>query len=275
MRYLKYWLQADETWKEVLMAELAEVGFEAFDDAKPGLLEAWIQEKDHQPELVEDIFQTYRHCIAEHGGPESEPEVNWNANWESDYQPVNIDDFVHIRAPFHPQPDESFEHVLEIMPKMSFGTGHHGTTAGIMRQMRSIDFKQKKVLDMGCGTGVLGILAAKSGAIEVVGIDIESWAVENAIENAGRNGVDMQVIEGGKEKIEGEFDVILANINRNIIIDQLPLYAKHLKHGGKLLCSGFYISDVDIIRENAALNSFIFERESNEHNWASVAFSKA
>lgn len=275
MRYLKYWLQADETWKEVLMAELAEVGFEAFDDAKPGMLEAWVQEKDHQPELVQDIFQTYSHCIAKHGGPESEPEVNWNANWESNYQPVTIDDFVHIKAPFHPHPDQPFEHVLEIMPKMSFGTGHHGTTAGIMRQMRGIDFKQKKVLDMGCGTGVLGILAAKLGAIEVVGIDIENWAVENAIENAGRNGVDMQVIEGGKEKIDSQFDVILANINRNIIIDQLPLYAKHLKQGGNLLCSGFYISDVDIIRENAALNSFIFERESNEHNWATVVFSKA
>ncbi len=274
MRYLKYWCHADETWKEVLMAELAEVGFESFDDSKPGKLEAWVQEKEHMAAATTAIFETYKEHIRGYGGPEVEPEVNWNANWESDYQPVSIDDFVYIRAPFHAHPSTGYEHVIEIMPKMSFGTGHHGTTAGIMREMRQIDFEAKEVLDMGCGTGVLGILAAKMGASKVLGIDIEAWAVENAIENAERNGVEVNVLEGGKEMISGVFDVILANINRNIIIDQLPLYAQHLKKNGQLLCSGFYQGDVDIIRENAALNSFIFERESNEHTWATVVFRK-
>mgnify|MGYP002784723883 CR=1 FL=1 len=274
MRYLKYWCHADETWKEVIMAELAEVGFESFDDSKPGKLEAWVQEKEHRAEATKSIFEAYAMHINDYGGPEHEPEVNWNATWESDYQPVSIDDFVYIRAPFHEQPKTTYEHVIEIMPKMSFGTGHHGTTAGIMREMREIQFDYKDVLDMGCGTGVLGILAGKMGASKVVGIDIEAWAVENAIENAERNEVKMEVLEGGKEKISGVFDVILANINRNIIIDQLPFYARHLKKDGHLLCSGFYQGDVDIIRENAALNSFIFERESNEHNWATVVFRK-
>ncbi len=274
MRYFKYWCKAEESWKEVLMAELAEIGFEAFDDAKPGLLEAWVQEKEHLPLETKAVFDAYQEHILEFGGPETEPEINWNESWEKGYQPVAIDDFVFIKAPFHDLPAGTYGFTLEIMPKMSFGTGHHGTTAGIIREMRQIDFANLHVLDMGCGTGVLGILAAKMGAAQVVGIDIEAWAVENALENAERNGVSMNVMEGGKECIDGLFDVVLANINRNIILDQLPLYAKHLKAGGKLLCSGFYQGDVDIIRENAALNSFIFERESSENNWATVVFEK-
>lgn len=274
MRYIKYVVHTTEEFKEVLLAELAEVGFDTFDDSKPMRLEAWVTEANHDAEAVQFVLEQYAQWISQAEGPVTEPEKNWNETWESQYEPVSIDAWVHIRAPFHPLPDSTFEHGLEIMPKMSFGTGHHGTTAGILRTMSSIDFQGKRVLDMGCGTGVLGILAAKMGAEYVLGIDIEPWAVENAIENAARNGVSMQVLEGGKELIAGSFDVVLANINRNIIIDQLAIYAASTVSGGILVCSGFYLQDVDIIRENAALNGFEFKSVSNENQWANVVFSK-
>ncbi|MBA4304573.1 MAG: 50S ribosomal protein L11 methyltransferase [Sphingobacteriaceae bacterium] len=275
MRYLKYVLHSTEDFKEVLLAELAEVGFDTFDDSKPSKLEAWVTEANHDAEAVQFILERYAPWISKVEGPEVEPEKNWNETWESQYEAVNIDGWVHIRAPFHPIPTATFEHVLEIMPKMSFGTGHHGTTAGILRTMSGLPFEGKRVLDMGCGTGVLGILAAKMGASRVLGIDIEPWAVENALENAERNAVQMEVLEGGKELIDGSFDVILANINRNIIVDQLPEYARVMEKGGILVCSGFYRQDVDIIRENAALNGFAFVSEKNEDQWANVVFSKA
>jgi ribosomal protein L11 methyltransferase len=274
MRYLKYAIKTTEEWKEVLLAELAEVGFDTFDDSKPATLEAWVLEANHDAAAVQAVLEQYADHMLSVAGPVEEPEKNWNEVWESQYEPVNIDAWVHIRAPFHPLPAANFEHVLEIMPKMSFGTGHHGTTAGILRSMAAHDFKGKRVLDMGSGTGVLGILAAKMGATQVCGIDIEAWAVENAQENAARNGVSMEVLLGGKELIAGPFDVILANINRNIIVDQLPHYAQALVPGGLLFCSGFYEHDIDIIRQNAALNGFEFVQQNIENQWANIVFSK-
>lgn len=274
MRYLKYAIKTTEEWKEVLLAELAEVGFDTFDDSKPATLEAWVTEANHDAAAVQAVLEQYADHLLSVEGPSEEPEKNWNEVWESQYEPVSIATWVHIRAPFHPLPEASFEHVLEIMPKMSFGTGHHGTTAGILRSMAAYDFDGKSVLDMGSGTGVLGILAAKMGATRVCAIDIEAWAVENALENAARNGVSMEVLLGGKELITGTFDVILANINRNIIIDQLPQYAEALMPGGLLFCSGFYEYDIDIIRQNAALNGFGLIQQNTENQWANVVFSK-
>lgn len=274
MRYLKYAIKTTEEWKEVLLAELAEVGFDTFDDSKPATLEAWVLEANHDVSAVQGVMEQYADNILSVEGPLEEPEKNWNEVWESQYEPVSIDAWVHIRAPFHPLPDANFEHVLEIMPKMSFGTGHHGTTAGILRSMAAYDFQGKRVLDMGSGTGVLGILAAKMGAKLVCAIDIEAWAVENALENAERNGVSIEVLLGGKELISGTFDVILANINRNIIVDQLPQYAQALVPSGLLFCSGFYEHDIDIIRQNAALNGLELVKQNTENQWANVVFSK-
>jgi len=274
MRYLKYTIKTTEEWKEVLLAELAEVGFDTFDDSKAATLEAWVLEGNHDASAVQAVLEQYADQVLSVEGPVEEPEKNWNEVWESQYEPVSIDSWVHIRAPFHPVPEATFAHVLEIMPKMSFGTGHHGTTAGILRSMQALDFTNKRVLDMGCGTGVLGILASKMGAKSVMGIDIEAWAVENAIENASRNRAQMEVLEGGKELISGVFDVVLANINRNIIIDQLPVYASVLTEGGTLVCSGFYLQDVAIICENAALHGFKMSTVNNEGQWANVVFSK-
>lgn len=274
MKYLRFDVRIEEDFKEILLAEMAEVGFEAFDDAEPKLLTAWIQESAYLSDALEQIFARYDGHIIEVKGPVSEEEKNWNELWEKGYDPVVIDDFVRIRAPFHPQ-QGGFVFELEIEPKMSFGTGHHDTTAGVIQMMQRLDFEAKRVLDMGSGTGVLGILAMKMGAEEVHAIDIEAWAVENAIENASRNAVHMNVVLGNALKMHGTYDVVLANINRNIILADLAHYASHTRAGGCLVCSGFYQEDVDIIRKAAALNNFNFERESSKNNWATVLFTKA
>lgn len=273
MKYYRFDVRLEEDFKEILLAEMADVGFEAFDDAEPKMLTAWIQLAEYKKKELDDVFERYDGHIIEVKGPLAEEEKNWNELWERGYEPVVIDDFVRIRAPFHDKIG-GFRFELEIEPKMSFGTGHHDTTSGVIRMMRQLDFSAKRVLDMGSGTGVLGILAIKMGAQEVHAIDIEDWAVENAIENAARNEVNMEVVLGNALKLKGTYDIVLANINRNIIIADIAGYAKHTRKGGYLVCSGFYKQDVDIIRKTAALNSFNFERESNQNNWATILFTK-
>lgn len=273
MQYYRFDIRLEEDFKEILLAELGELAFEAFDDSEARILTAWVQKSLHDEQALAEILERYEGHIIEVKGPVEEEEQNWNALWESQYEPVVIDDFVRIRAPFHPQVG-GFRFELEIEPKMSFGTGHHGTTAGMVRMMQQVEMHGKRVLDMGSGTGILGIVAMKLGAKEVHAIDIEAWAVENAIENAKRNAVSMEVVLGTALDMKGSYEVILANINRNIILNDLANYAAHCTTGGALLCSGFYTEDVDMIREGAALNNFKFECESNENNWATVLFTK-
>lgn len=273
MNYLRLDIRLEEEFKEILMAELAELGFEAFEDGEPKLLTAYVQEALFQAVDTSAMLERYKGHLVEIKGPIAVEQQNWNAVWESQYEPVAIDDFCLIRAPFHPK-QSGFVHVITIEPKMSFGTGHHATTTLVVRAMRHLPLVDLRVLDMGCGTGILGILAAKLGAKQVDGIDIDNWAVENSAENCSRNHVQMQLILGTAQKIEKEYDVILANINRNIILNDLPIYAKHLPKGGKLICSGFYEHDVDIIRERAALNNLILASQAAENGWSAVIFEK-
>jgi len=273
MQYYRFDIRLEEDFKEILLAELGELAFEAFDDSEARMLTAWVQKSLHEEAAMAEILERYEGHIIEVKGPVEEEERNWNEVWESQYEPVFIDDFVHIRAPFHPKKD-GFRFELEIEPKMSFGTGHHSTTAGMVRMMQQVNMQGKRVLDMGSGTGILGIVAMKLGAQEVHAIDIEAWAVENAIENASRNAVQMEVELGNALLMKGTYDVILANINRNIILQDIERYTAHCKTGGAFMCSGFYTEDVDMIREGAALNSFRFELQSSENNWATVLFTK-
>ncbi len=273
MKYYKFDIRLEEDFKEILLAELGELAFEAFDDSEARILTAWVQKELHDATALAEILERYEGHIIEVKGPVEEEERNWNEVWESQYEPVVIDDFVRIRAPFH-APVHGFRFELEIEPKMSFGTGHHGTTAGMVRMMQQVDMQHKRVLDMGSGTGILGIVAMKLGAKEVHAIDIEAWAVENAIENAKRNAVALEVVLGTALNMKGIYEVILANINRNIILQDISQYAAHCTSGAALLCSGFYTEDVDMIRQAAALHNFKFERESNENNWATVLFTK-
>jgi ribosomal protein L11 methyltransferase len=174
-------------------------------------------------------------------------EKNWNEEWEKNFEPVIIDNRCIIRAPFH-QISEEFEFVITIEPKMAFGTGHHETTSLMISTLLETELKNKTVLDMGCGTGVLGILSAMKGAKKVTAIDFDKWAFESAIENAAKNNVKLEVIMGTEDEIPAyEYDIILANINRNVLIEHAPQYVTNLCYTGRLLLSGFLEDDIEMI----------------------------
>ncbi len=201
------------------------------------------------------------------------PEQNWNLIWERNFEPVIISDQCLVRAPFH----QEYPHIpLEIIiePKMSFGTGHHQTTSLMMEQMLRIDFKNMNVLDMGCGTGVLGILASKLGASKVTGVDIDNWSYNNTLENIERNSVkNMQVFQGGSKCIPKEkYHIVLANINLNVLLDQINEYSKITKKGSILLLSGILNENQEIILEMAEKNFFNLQNKNEQDGWLMLMF---
>lgn len=201
------------------------------------------------------------------------PEQNWNSVWESNFEPVLVDIRCAIRAPFHPQfPKAKYQITIE--PKMSFGTGHHQTTRLMVEQLLETSVNGKSVLDMGCGTGVLGILSGMLGAERIIGLDIDEWAYENTIENAARNNVNQLIaIQGGKEKVPNEkFDIILANINRNILLDQMNEYARHCQPKGLLMLSGILLNDRSAITESANNHGFQQINTAELDNWLMLLF---
>jgi ribosomal protein L11 methyltransferase len=252
--------------REVLIAELAELGFESFVEMEEGL-KAYIQEEDFQPAMLESLMASEIEDLQISHTTKLIQDENWNAEWEKNFEPINVEDKCMVRAPFHSL-EGSFEYDLIIEPKMSFGTGHHDTTYQMIAELMALDVKNKTVLDMGCGTGVLAILAKKMGAQSVLGIDIDDWAYENSIENFERNKcTDITCLKGGAELLAGHsFDIILANINRNILVRDIPLYAASLNGGGEILFSGFYTMDVPEIQKLAdGLNwELVNRREKNE-----------
>lgn len=199
---------------------------------------------------------------------EKMPDVNWNQCWESHYEPVQIGDFCFVHAPFHSERPK-VKHYVEIEPKMSFGTAHHPTTSLMIEQISKQDWRGKQVVDMGCGTGILAILAAKEGA-EVLAIDYDDNACANAAENVERNALSSRITvrQGSSELLTGQqVDVILANINRNILLEHLPVYAAALKPGGKLFLSGFYEADVPVLREKAEALGFTIQDTASREAW--------
>jgi ribosomal protein L11 methyltransferase len=257
---------------EIIVAELAECGYESF-VTENGQLKAYVQEELFDTGVVSEIFtnlginnQSVTHVTMER--------QNWNEQWESNYEPIPVDDFCYIRAPFH-EPVSGFEHQLVITPKMSFGTGHHQTTKLMIKAMRNVDFKNLSVLDMGCGTGILAILAKQLGAGKVVAIDIDPWATENSRENFEINKTpDISCFTGDSSDISGMFDVILANINRNILLKDMALYAQHLNPNGQLFMSGFYESDNPLITNEAVAQGLQLAGKINDDQWLCLHFRK-
>ncbi|MBR3567629.1 MAG: 50S ribosomal protein L11 methyltransferase [Salinivirgaceae bacterium] len=259
--------------REILAALLAEIGYDSFMDTPTGL-SAYIPADAFSSEAADAAIEPVR-PLFEQLTVESKPmpDVDWNAEWEKSFTPITIDSRCRIRAPFHDY-DAAYQLDIVIEPKMAFGTGHHATTTLMIRQLFDIDLTGKKVLDMGCGTGVLAIAALKLGAGSAVAIDIDHWSVENTLENAARNNVALTAVEGGVEAISGTFDIILANINRNILLDQMPTYSRSLAAGGLLCLSGFYAADLDIIREKASQLALRFEKVLERDEWVSARFVK-
>jgi ribosomal protein L11 methyltransferase len=259
-----------EGFNEILMAELGDIGFESFSEDQNQLL-AYISKEAYQDSLIKTLSAQYGNF--QYTWVEIEQE-NWNAQWESNFSPIVIGDFCYIRAPFH-SPNNETKYEIVIEPKMSFGTGHHATTRLMVQLMREVSVAGKNVLDMGCGTGILAILAHKLNAQAVCGIDIDEWSVENSIENAERN--DAKPIEftlGGAEKIQDRYDIILANINRNILVNDMEIYANHLVNDGYILFSGFYHNDILIIRQAAEKQGLNYMRSIEEDKWTALLFKK-
>jgi ribosomal protein L11 methyltransferase len=259
---------------EILIAQLNDLPVDSLIEEED-IVKAYVQEDQYDEAQFEALpLLTDRNFTVVTNVSEIE-EVNWNEEWEKNFDPVRIDRSLLIKADFHS--DESdFEHVITINPKMSFGTGHHATTSGVCRLMMEEDFQDKSVLDMGCGTGILAIFARMLGAKEAIGIDIDEWSYENARENVERNGyADIEILHGGAEVIPvASYDVIIANINRNILLDDMHHYAEHLKAGGRLYLSGFYVEDLKIIREACATLGIKFDRYIEQDNWVAALFKK-
>ena len=276
MDYYQYTIQVTpkEPWTEILMMELLELGFESFQDSEKGI-DAYVS-VDDDPKTSEFFIHDFaiKNSISLVFDKILIPATNWNQEWESSFEVIKVDNFCAIRAPFH-APVLDCLHEIVITPKMSFGTGHHPTTFLMVKAMQDIDFINSTVLDMGSGTGVLGILAAKLGASEITAIDIEDWAVENAIENANDNKVKMEVLLGGKEKIPKKiFNIVFANINRNILSDQMANYSSVLEKNGKLLLSGFLEEDAELIVKCATELNFKLTKKLQKEYWICLVLDK-
>lgn len=258
---------------EILMAFLAEMGFESFIETNTGI-EAFIQAKDfdeaslnHLSIPMEDTQLLFQHEVM--------ADKNWNEEWEKNYfQPIVVKNMCVVRSPFHaPKPHIPMEIVIE--PKMSFGTGHHETTSMMMETLLELPIENKSVLDMGCGTGILGILAAMRGATEVTGIDIDEWCTKNSEENCQLNGIpNMKIKQGDASALQtqGTFDVIVANINKNILLEDLKYYVKHLKIKGLLIMSGFYANDLPDIDNEAVKHHLTLKTTKENNQWVAVTY---
>lgn len=274
MSYIAYHFTVDpaEPGSEILMAMIADMGFESFDTGENGFT-AYIRSDLEKNVLLDDlVFDAFRFSYTK----EKIEQKNWNEEWEKNFSPVEVDDLLLIRAPFHAS-HKKYKHEIVIMPKMSFGTGHHQTTQLMCRAMFGLDLHFKRVLDMGCGTGILAILAKKLGAKGILAVDIDEWSVENCHENCEKNASnDVVVLQGDINLLEKElpFDVILANINKNILKAHMRSYAKKLKTGGKLLLSGFFVTDVDELKRSSKEAGLKFISKNNSGEWAMMVLEK-
>ena len=201
-------------------------------------------------------------------------QTNWNAEWEKNFKPIQVDDLVSIRAPFHENPHLKYD--IVIVPKMSFGTGHHETTHMMVQHLLALDLENKKVLDMGCGTGILAIFAEMKGANPVDAIDIDAWCYENSLENIARNNCShITVFEGDSALlIDKKYDVIIANINRNILLEDMNIYANCLHENGVLLLSGFYQEDISMIDAEVSKYNLKLESFIERNNWVALKYNK-
>lgn len=278
MVYLEFQIPI-RTWnsseREILLARMSEIGFEGFIE-KEDQIHAYVPKEVFSGDLLNQMIDD----LSDHGMKvqymyHETPDQNWNEEWEKKFDPVRIQEKVLIRAPFH-HSDHDLPCTIIIEPKMSFGTGHHHTTRLMIEAMIKINLEGFRVLDMGCGTGVLGIYACSRGASSVLGVDNDQWAFENALENVEKNEAScMEVRFGDASSLEDEvFDVLLANITRNILVRDLPVYEQHLSRGGILIVSGFLAEDVQYVLNAAYLCGLEHMETAEISNWISLSFKK-
>ena len=256
---------------EILIAELGYVGFDSFVENEKGVT-AYIQKDKWNAFILDDInILSSKEFEITFEFNEIE-QTNWNEEWEKNFKPIVVDNQVTVRAPFHDKTTTKYDLVIE--PKMSFGTGHHETTYMMIQHILKNDFKNKSVLDMGCGTGVLAILAEKVGANELDAIDIDNWCYVNSLENVERNNCEkVSVYEGDVKLLDGNnYDIIIANINRNILLADIPRYTKCLNKNGTLFLSGFYKEDIQMIESKCNEDMLKLEEIIERGQWVSLKF---
>jgi len=266
--------QGEEVYRDLLIHSLGEAGFDTFEETDSGF-NAYVSEGLAEGLDEEILLNPFRQTLAFSYEKNFIPQKNWNEVWESNFEPLIIGDQCYVRATFH-QARPEFPIEIIIDPKMSFGTGHHQTTAMVMEFLLAIDFSGKSVLDMGCGTGILAILAAKRGANDITAIDYDPVCYESTLENVALNQASfIKALCGSKEVIpDAVYDVVLANINRNILLDQIESYANVLKPGGTLILSGFYDEDCEVLLQKAAEFGIQFSEKRLTDNWASLKLLK-
>ena len=258
---------------EILIAELGYVGFESFVENDTGVT-AYIQKQEWNSQILDDLYilgsPKFKIKYAHH----EVIQTNWNKEWEKNFNPIQVDGQVSIRAPFHENPSLKFDIVIE--PKMSFGTGHHETTHMMIQHLLALDLENKKVLDMGCGTGILAIFAEMKGAQPTDAIDIDSWCYQNSLENVQRNGCrHITVLEGDSSLLIGKkYDVVIANINRNILLSDMKTYTDSLSKNGILLLSGFYKEDITIIENEVVKHGLVFDKMIQRNSWVALKYTK-
>ena len=260
-----------EPGAEILIAELGETPFESFIETENGI-SAYIQKQYWNEDILNDVqILGSDEFDIEYTFEEIE-QVNWNEEWEKNFEPIDVDNTCRVRAPFHEKTNARYDIVIE--PKMSFGTGHHETTYMMIQHLLETGLENKKTLDMGCGTAILAILAEMKGAKPIDAIDIDNWCYLNSIENAERNNCQhISVYEGDASLLDGKsYDVIIANINRNILLNDMEQYVACLNKGGLLFLSGFYEEDIPAINASCTEKGLTFIKKLSRNNWVSLKY---
>lgn len=262
-----------QSGSEILIAELGEKAFESFIETETGIV-AYVQKDLCSEDILDDIQILESPEFQISYTIEEIEQVNWNEEWEKNFEPIEVDGTCHVRAPFHEKTDAEFDIVIE--PKMSFGTGHHETTHMMIQHLLAMDVTGLKTLDMGCGTAILAILAEMKGANPIDAIDIDNWCYLNSIENVERNSCTcISVYEGDADLLtEKQYDLIIANINRNILLNDMTTYSNCLSSNGILLLSGFYNEDIPFIDASCVKNNLKFESKLERNNWVSLKYIK-
>ena len=258
---------------EILIAELGGVGFESFVENDNGVT-AYIQKEEWNATILEGVFVLKSDEFKIVYSQKEIAQTNWNAEWEKNFNPIQVDDLVSIRAPFHENPNLKYDIVIE--PKMSFGTGHHETTHMMVQHLINLNVENKKVLDMGCGTGILAIFAEMKGAKPIDAIDIDTWCYENSLENVERNNCSNIAVYEGDSSIlkEKKYDIIIANINRNILLSDMEIYTSCINENGNLLLSGFYSEDIPIIDAEVSKYGLTLNKTITKNNWVALQYQK-
>jgi ribosomal protein L11 methyltransferase len=275
MYHTRLQVSCNAEFTEILMAEVAEAGFDTFMETENGF-EAFVEEERYDAAVLESIRERYNVQTPLAFSFDRIEKRNWNEEWEKNYEPINVEDRCLIRAEFH-KPLKQYAYEIIITPKMSFGTGHHQTTYLMIKNQMAIDHRNKTVMDAGCGTAILSIMACKLGARSVEAFDIDEWSVINGQENMELNGCSNIHLQQGKiteVTLTGRFDIVLANINKNVLLEEIRIYSTYLNPGGLLLLSGFYTHDIPDLLKEAAQHHLKEVRRDERETWACLLLER-